>query len=156
MRDGRYVQYFQNGRLEWLPNRPVGEQVVPGELGRLYYERFAPSPGTALNSPLTSVPLQLNAFVLNSLATAGGQQVVYVIAQKPDRSGLSGVVLSARVILPDGSAQEITPPVTDANGLSQFAFVVPQLAVQDLVRIEVSARLAADYANTSAWFRIWY
>jgi len=37
--DGRMVQYFQNARLEYHPEMPMGQWIVLAELGRQYFDQ---------------------------------------------------------------------------------------------------------------------
>ena len=42
--DGRYMQYFENVRMEWWPDRPSGQRVILTDLGRLYFDKFIGNP----------------------------------------------------------------------------------------------------------------
>ena len=42
--DGRYIQYFDNTRMEWWPDRPAGQRVVLTDLGRIYFDKVVANP----------------------------------------------------------------------------------------------------------------
>ena len=84
--DGHYVQYFENIRMEWWPEKPSGQRVVLTDLGRIYFDRFVANPELLKSSPPASINGKLinptvNLFALRSLIGAGEQQTVFVIVQ---------------------------------------------------------------------------
>jgi len=160
--DGRYVQYFEKVRMEWQPEMANGERVRLGDLGKIYFDEHVKlydltEPQEALPE-IISVPLHLQAraFVLQALAPANSEQTVYVIIQNQQLKPVARAIVKATVRLPDGSSQDIRPPETDENGLTQFSFTVPNLTVQQIVSVEIVAQSADQEARTSTWFRVWW
>lgn len=162
--DSRFVQYFENVRMEWHPNAPEGEKVVLTHLGRMYFDTHVNNP--ALTRPVSSVgsdiinsPMQLQAyaFVKEALLPVSAKQTLYLIVQDPQFQPVQGANLLITLYFPDGTVKDARPAATNENGISEFVFQVPDLyKVDQLIEVEVRVDYLGSSTTTSTWFRIWW
>ena len=162
--DGRFVQYFENVRMEWHPNAPEGEKVVLTHLGRMYFDALVNNPAltrpvSAAGNAIINAPLQLQAhvFAREALLPASGKQTLYLIVQDAQFQPVQGANLLITLHFPDGMVKDARPAATNQNGISEFVFQVPDLyKVDQLIRVEVRADYLGSTTTASTWFRIWW
>lgn len=159
--DGRYMQYFENSRMEWWPDKPSGQRVVLTDVGRLYFDKVVGNPdllksdppansGGDLIKPITRV------FVLHSLIGAGEGQTVYVIAQDQYLRPLDGAQVGVTLSFPDGKSEFYRLTETNEYGISQFTFNVGNLPMRSLVNVEAEITLRGESSTGTSWFRLWW
>jgi hypothetical protein len=158
---GRLAQWFEQGRLEWLPERPAGERVWAVELGREAFTALGHDPSLLDPDPPPDpsfgqvVRLQSRATLLRPVTTAGSEQTIYVFVGDQFGIARGGAAVSIILHYPGGDAAVQLPP-TNAGGISQVTFRVPALAPNTQVRIEVFARYQGLMTQTVSSFRVWY
>ena len=159
--DGRYVQYFENVRMEWRPELPAGSRVALTDLGSRYFDSrlgdyMALETAGTSDAPDELVQLQVHAFVANSLQPANSHQEVFVTVQDQNLNPINGANINVRILWPDGQVDVFRPAVSNENGISTLKFEVGDLDVNEVVQVEVQASYRGFSADGSTWFRIWW
>ncbi len=159
--DGRYMQYFENVRMEWWPDRPSGQRVILTDLGRLYFDKFISNPDLLKAEPPANSAGDLidpiaRAFVLHSLIGAGENQTIYVIAQDQYLRPLDGAQVGVTLSFPDGTSEFYRLNETNEFGISQFTFNVANLPARSVVNVKAEVTLRGETAAGTSWFRLWW
>ena len=159
--DGHYVQYFENIRMEWWPDRPSGEKVVISDLGRIYFDKEVGNPELLKSSPPASINGKLlnplvNVFALKSLIGAGEQQTIYVIVQDQYLRPIDHSQVSITLFFPDGSKTFYRLTETNEFGVSQISFPADDLEVRSKINVEAEINIRGESAKGKTWFRIWW
>ncbi|MCA1954443.1 MAG: hypothetical protein LDL12_04755 [Anaerolinea sp.] len=161
IREGRYVQYFRQARLEWQPEQPTGQRVVVTDLGRIYFDTVVGNSQLARPVPPDNIIAELlepraRAFVANSLLPANSRQTVYVIVQDPYLRPIANATVSVNISLPDGRMQTYRLPNTNKDGITQLSFEVGALQPKQVIQIRAEVNSAGKQTIAQTWFRIWW
>ena len=120
--DGRIVQYFQRGRMEWHPEKPEGQRILLAPLGSIYYKaagldpaRLEPPPGGDSLGAVTS--LRPRASVVAPVTVAKGTQTAFVFVTDQLGRPIGGAGVTLVVHYPERD-QSYTLPPTGASGTS--------------------------------------
>jgi hypothetical protein len=159
--DGHYVQYFENIRMEWWPDKPSGQRVVISDLGRIYFDKEVRNPELLKSSETANIAGALinpmvNVFALNSLIGSGEPQTIYVIVQDHNLLPIAGAQVGVTLYYPDGSKQFYRLTETNEFGISQFSFQVDQLEVRTVVNVVADVNIRGESSIGKTWFRIWW
>ena len=159
--DGRYIQYFENARMEWWPERAAGERVVLTDLGRVYFDKIVANPellkaNLSVNSQEKLAHPIVRVFVQKALIGVGEQESVSVVVQNQYIQAMQGAQVGMTVTLPDGSSQFYRLPETNEYGVSQMTLPVPNLNAQSVVQLKAEVTIGGEEAAGSGWFRIWW
>jgi len=158
VQDGRYVQYFERARLEWRPELTSGERVALTDLGKIYYDAFGIHRKIQNTNTIniSQVKPQVHAFVSKSLISNKEQQTIYIIAQDQYYAPIEGALVVLTIRWPDGTEDNLKAPVTNADGISQYALSVDELQPLDVVEVNAGIMVQEIEVNTSTWFRLWW
>lgn len=155
--NGRIVQYFEYGRLEWS-----GEAVVVSDLGRLYFQMLGEDPALRdpvppLNATTDTEVLFLNvrAFPWKAVTYADDDQMVFVVVQDQTSSPVAGAVGTATVYWTNGVVESL-PVLTDEKGISTLILNVANQKYGGLVTVNVSISRGNLSGEATTSFRIWY
>ena len=155
--NGRIVQYFEYGRLEWS-----GEQVVLSDLGTIYFQMAGEDPALLdsvlpLNAGTTTEVLSLNvrAFPWKAVTYSTDDQMVFVVVQNQTSQPVNGAKGVATIYWTDGTVDTI-PIVTDAKGISTLVLPVGNQNPGGLVTIDARVQHGNLVGETTTSFRIWY
>ena len=159
--DGWFSQYFQRARLEWHPERPLGEKVVVSDLGIQYFNfqgedtRYL-QPNQGNNIPLQEASrLQVHAFVSKPVLTlSGNDQEIYVIVYDQNFKSVQNVLLNYVIKLPSGEIIDDTMNQTDRRGLSSNPLSLRGLSI-GTAEITVTATFGTIQQQTRTSFQIW-
>lgn len=159
--DGRYVQYFENSRMEWWPERTSGERVVLTDLGKIYFDKVVANPDLLKSSPPANITGQLlnpivRVFPQRSLIGATETQTVFVVVQDQYLRAMPKAQVGLTVTFPDGTTQFLRLSETNEYGVTQVSFDVPNLTVQSVVRLKAEVSIRGEEATGTGWFRIWW
>jgi hypothetical protein len=175
--DGRIVQYFQRGKMEWYPENPPGQRVQLGMLGTRYVEEFVDPiykerESSYIHSqavPPTATPIQgstdssSNVTALQIMATLKypiiglkGTQTVYVYVLDQSSHGVSGVLVDMQVEYKDGRRDSFSLPPTDTNGYTQIEFAIGDPAPGYVVIVSLVASHGNIRGETSTAFLPWW
>ncbi len=159
--DGHYVQYFENARMEWWPDRPAGERVALSDLGRIYFDKQEANPELLKASPPEGLSGQLlhpsvSVFVLKGLIGCGEPQTIYVIARDQFMRPLPNAETGITLFYPDGSKTFYRLSPTNELGVSQINLQVEGLQVKDLVNVVAEINVRGEAASGRTWFHIWW
>ena len=159
--DGRYIQYFENARMEWWPERASGERVMLTDLGRVYFDKVVANPdllkaNLAVNTQGNLSHPIARVFAHKALIGAGEQQTVDIVVQNQYLQAMQGAQVGVTVTLPDGSSQFYRLSETNEYGVSQLTFTVPNLDAQSVVQLKADVTIGGEEAQGSGWFRIWW
>jgi len=157
LENGRIVQYFQRARMEWHPQLPPERRVQLGNLGEIYATTRLdpsllqpPSGQLAPNAPQITA-LRPRASLRHTITGTTGRQVLYVYVADQRSKPVQGAGVVALIRFPSGE-RSLTLPATDANGHSQLAFDLGQLAPGQLVVVQVNTAWGTVVAQTQTSF----
>jgi hypothetical protein len=159
-REGMYVQYFENARLEW---RTTGgeNRVEVAPLGQAYFDllgedRFHLHPPEPINAAINLVlSLAPRAYVAKPVTRATDEQTVSVVVLDQNSQGVSGAGVVFSIRLPDGTPQQFST-TTNSAGLAGISFRFADQPIGELVSIDVVVEFMGNTGKTRASFRIWY
>jgi hypothetical protein len=160
--NGRTVQYFEYSRLEWWPEKPLGQQFVLSSIGRYYFDKFvSDSRLTAPELPGNIiVPLRKpNAMVFASKALigTGEKQEVFVVVLDRYKAAVEGAQVQVTFYQPDGTQQTLWAADTDADGITSIPYEVGPYAQRQVVEVDVEIITPTnERAVGNTWFRIWW
>lgn len=159
--DGHFVQYFENVRMEWWPDKPSGQKVNLSDLGRIYFEKMIGDPELlTASTPLTVNRSEdkpsVNVFALHSLIGAGEQQTVFVIVQDKFLKPMPGAQVGVTIYYPDEDKEFYRLGETNELGVSRFTFPVGNYESKSTIFVEAEATLRGETGKGKTWFRIWW
>ena len=163
-RDGLYVQYFDNARLEFRSLLPPGQKIGLSDLGKIYFDKYVRATyneeddeGDAIPLP-PSPPLKLYALanVDHPLLPQNSSQVINVIVLDQNQEPIVGADIDVIFKL-DEWENTINLPPSDENGISRAYIEIGNLPLMKIVEIEVIARHEnALETRAKTWFRLWW
>jgi len=118
--EGKRVQYFENGRLDWQPGAPPSQRIQLGDLGQTHFDNemvFAYQE-MRLARPVSSAGVdrvKISAYVKSPVLYAGDDQMLYVTVLTPGGNPVANVVVSTTINTAD-QTQTITSAPTDDLG----------------------------------------
>lgn len=160
--NGRLVQYFERARMEWRPERPVGQRVVLTEIGRLDFDITIGNPnlidtyGDIPASALTE--MEVHVFAEKPIVPTGARQKVNIIIYDQFHQPLEGAQVMVTVTYPDGRTEKFRPSrLTNAKGLATAVFNIEQVKPNQVIEVTVDASIAnGPTGQSSTWFRTWW
>jgi len=160
IREGRYVQYFQKARMEWVPELEADSHVVLTDLGKRYFDFMVGDPDR-LRPEGSSIPgkprkPQAYAFVASPLITAGSQQTLNVVVVDMFHKPVANAQVWVFLLTPDGRSDPYRASDTNADGISSLQFPVGNLSPTQIVELEVKVTANGEEASAKSWYRIWY
>lgn len=163
MVDGRLVQYFDNVRLEWRAEFPIGMRVTQTDLGTLYY------PGQTTLSPSlrdpnnigninTQAELTVRVFPAKPLLGVNDTQTIYVVVQTSGYAPVAHAAVMLNVQTSDGKTSLYRLAETNAQGFSlQENIPIPGFKPNSLVSVTVEVMASGNVtARGTTWFRVWW
>lgn len=155
--NGRIMQYFEYGRLEWN-----GQQVVQSDLGMIYFQLLGEDPALRdpvppLNAGTTTEVLSLSvrAFPWKAVTYAEDTQMIFVVVQDQTKQPVNGAVGTATVHWTNGAVDTLNV-FTDAKGISTLVLNVENQEYGGLVTVDVVVYRGQLTGETTTSFRIWY
>ena len=177
MENGRIVQYFQRGKMEWHPEKPNEERVQLGNLGEAYFRavglnptlltRVPPGQPTALSVtpqpyatfwPLPNrqvVQMAVYTSLRSAIVGTRGQQTVSAYVADQDGQPIIGATVTCVVHYPHEDSV-LAMPVTDTNGRSYLTFKLANPPPGYIVFVEVTATYGEARAGGRAAFLTWW
>ena len=160
-RNNLIVQYFENARFEWRPERAEGQRVAITDLGRIYFEKIGEDPAFRISAaqgfaaPNLVLKLQVRAFPDKAVARSSDQQTVYVVVQDQNLQPVVGARGNASIRLASGDqvGQNI---LFNDKGVGKFEFAFQDQPSGKLVNIDITVFYNDLHGNTTTSFRIWY
>ena len=150
--EGRLVQYFQNMRLDYYPERPSGQQVQPADLGDVHFLLTGMDPGLrkgvkaiAAATPGSSAgpaELRLDAHVARPYAASPEQQVLHVYVTDQDGHSVENAAVEFTVQYP-GSPRLYKMPLTNEEGHTSMSFPLEPIPAGQKLMILVTASSGA-------------
>lgn len=163
--NGRIVQYFQRGKMEWYPENPRDRRVQLGFLGEIYAEKYvdperlkpsAPSLGPAPSASGTvAADINVSASLKYAITGRAGTQTLYVYVTDQWGKGVPGAQVSFVAHYSDGD-RVFDMPSTDAGGYSSYTFNVGNLLPGYTVVIDVQAIVEGRSAHSQTSFLPWW
>jgi hypothetical protein len=176
--NGRIVQYFQRGKMEWYPENPPGQRVQLGMLGTIYVEQYVdpiyiqredrPIPPSTLSPEVvpTSEPTPVLTVVVSGIRMMStlkhpivglnGKQVVYVYVLDQSGHGVQGASVEVDVQYKSSDPEHFVLGSTNANGHTQIEFPIGNPTPGYVVIVSLSARYGDLTAQTSTAFLPWW
>jgi hypothetical protein len=174
--NGRIVQYFERGKLEWYPENPAGLRVQPGMLGTIYvaqfvdpiyterelnYSRrtppiFTPTPADAAPVSPAVTELRMRVTVKHPIIGLNDTQTIFAYILDQEGQGVPGVTPTIEVIYRDGAVDRLTGAASDDNGLCQANLKINEPAPGYVVLVNLVARYEGLEARTHTAFLPWW
>ena len=137
------VQYFENVRLEWHPEAPVGQQVQVGLIGRAHYLYTVYDPRIIVARPLDDIELdavEVTAAVRAPIMYADDEQVIYVLVETTDRKNtVEGMEIGLDVTHNGETYSQEISEKTSGTGTIQVVVDLPNFTPGEEVQIEIFA-----------------
>ncbi len=158
----RLVQYFENVRMEWRHEMPVGQKVVITEIGRIDFDRrigdkrlIDPNP-TGITG--FQRDLKVKAFMARPLVTTGDRQTIYVITHDQLHKPWADVQIIITLEYPDGTHEtHRLGKLTGGDGFTSEQFTIPVVKPNQVINVLVEASVAnGPTSTTTTWFRSWW
>ena len=158
---GTRVQYFQNARLEWHPDAPLGYRVKVGSLGEAHYRLVGIFEDPGRNRPLDSAAVREDSVSANLWAPIlydGDQQVIFVDVETPEGQRPVANVTVELEIKYNGKSEVVTLSETDGAGHTQGILSLPEVEPGQKVQVIVTASApgGATIGETTQSFRTWW
>jgi hypothetical protein len=163
--NGFLVQYFQRARMEYHPERPIGQRVQLAPLGLIYY-RYARLDESRLYSGTGSTSydaidaarvatVAARASVFNPVIVAKGQQTVFVYVTDHLGTPLGNAGVTLVVHYPDLDRTFQLPP-TSASGTSFQTFVVPEVGAGTVIAMDFIVTHNGLFGSTKTSYMVWH
>jgi hypothetical protein len=163
--NGRIVQYFQRGKMEWYPEYPSDRRVQLGFLGEIYAEKYVdperlkPSssnlgPGSSTGET-TTADISVSASLKYAITGQDGTQTLYVYVTDQWGKGVQGAMASFVAHYSDGD-QFFEMPPTDSTGYTSYTFDVGDPLPGYAVVVDVGATFGERSASSQTSFLPWW
>lgn len=135
----RPIQAFQRMRMEWYPEKPVGQRVQLTNFGVLAFDTFKEDKTRLLPSaPILVTKLNVRASVKSPVTSRSGAQTVYAVVTNQINQPVEGATVVFVIHLPTGDV--VTESLlTDAKGRASAGFPFVDARVGDTIAIEATA-----------------
>ena len=160
-RNNQIVQYFENARFEWRPERAEGQRVRLTDLGRIYFEQHGEDPAFLKASlqgfagPDGVLQLQVRAFPNKAVTKSSDLQTVYVIVQDQNLQPVVGARGDAIIQMASGGPLRQNIVFND-KGVGKLEFSFQNQPVGKLVNVNITVFYNGLQGKTTTSFRIWY
>jgi hypothetical protein len=165
IRNGLMVQNFQRARLEWHPELPSGEQILPADLGKEYFTLMNENPVRLLSVQPPGIAgdthgalvteLQLRGFFENSVTHSNGEQTAFIILQDQKVDGVPDAKITLEIQGSDGNTLETVELTTNKYGFIEHTF-----SFNDQPPGRAKVKITAEYENlretSNSSFWIWH
>ena len=158
---GTRAQYFENARLEWRPEAPLGYRVQPGRLGEIHYRQVGIFMNPGRSRPLDSAGVReadVSATLRAPILYAGEEQIIYVDVKTPEgQRPVAGVSVDLTVHY-NGKVESFSLVETDGTGHTHGKLALSDLQPGQKVRVvvEASAPGGSTIGATSKSFKSWW
>jgi len=157
----RIVQYFQRARMEWHPERPIGQRVQLADLGEIYFTLTGgnpllrtPSPNSAsAGTPITL--LRVRANLADQVVPKNTQHSLKVTVHDQLFRPVEGAGVKLEVYYPTG-VKTFNLPLTDATGATRFSFNAGSATAGTVVRIRVIVIYGSLTGITRTDYLVWH
>ncbi len=160
--NGRIVQYFQRGKMEWHPENPRDRRVQLGFLGEIYAEKYVDPerlrPSTPSLGPapvVTQSTINASASLKYAITGRDGTQTLYVYVTDQWGKGVQGARVSFVAHYSDGDRLFDMPP-TDGTGYTFSTFDVGNPLPGYAIVIDVRATFGGQSASSQTSFLPWW
>jgi len=159
-RNNQIVQYFENARFEWHPERAEGLRVGITELGRIYFEQLGEDPAFQLpvtqgvSAPNLVLSLQVHAFLENAVTASNDVQTVYILVKDQKLQPVAGARGTVTIRLANNQLVQL-PFESNSRGVSVLTFPFTNQPTGQLVFVDIRLSYNQLEAKTSTSFRIW-
>lgn len=160
-RNNQIVQYFENARFEWRPERAEGQRIGITDLGRIYFEQLGEDPAfrkpavRGFAGPDLVLQLQVRAFPANAVTKSSDWQTIYVLVQDQNLQPVVGARGEAVIRLASGSSYRQNIEFND-KGVGKLEFSFQNQPNGKLVNLDITAFYNGLQGKTTTSFRIWY
>lgn len=158
---GTRSQYFQNGRLDWLPDAQLDRRVQLAPLGEAHYRQVGIFDDPGRSRPMDSAGIReadVSATVRTPILYAGEDQMVYVDVKTPEgQRPVAGVSVNLTAFY-NGTSESFSLPDTDGTGHTHDALALSDLQPGQKVRLVIQATSpgGAIIGTTSKSFKSWW
>lgn len=157
---GYLTQFFENGVLEWHPERGTGQRVLVADSGRIYYERKigflpTPDPGSNIGRFVQLIP-KVDVFTSKAIVSANSAEEIFVIVKDQYQRPLPKAEVTIVVSLPDGTVNKFDPTYTDQDGIARLNIEIGDFEPHDVLHIEAAVTVGQETTSAKTWFRVWW
>ena len=176
--NGRIVQYFQRGKMEWYPENPPGQRVQLGMLGTIYVEQFVdpiqrtrddvrilsdsiPEPAPTSESITEPAALEIKELAVSAtpmyaIIPLDGTQTLHVYVHNQEGRGVPGASVEIQVQYNKNRADSFVLPPTNKAGLTQLDFPMQDASPGYVIVVNLSVRYGEIQATTTTAFLPWW
>lgn len=158
--DGWLVQYFENARMEWHPEAPMGMRVKLSDLGKMHCDLIGCSTGLTPGGDIVArgpVKLIVNAFASRPLVRVNEKQVIFIVVQDQDLKPVRGAQVIVNVKVPGTNGKTIRADETNQNGITHVDLTVDSVDPNTVIEVEIHVEyLQVPEAAAKTWFRVWW
>lgn len=155
------VQYFENFRLVWHPDAPVGLQIQVGETGRAHYmyevydpQRigFIPIDDERLNSA------EVTAAVSSPILYGDDAQTIFVLAESSNLKPIEGLEVALTISHNGNTYKQKVEGLTNPQGTLQAVIEVDAWVPGESVHVDISVSYPGEppIGTTSITFQTWW
>jgi len=163
--NGRIVQYFQRGKMEWYPELATEQRVQLADLGAIHFDLLAAQGklDPALKSPLpppskigdVPVSLKVSATTKYAIISRRFDQVLYVYVT--DQKNMPLIDAEVSFTARDAAGiKSYTMPNTNADGFTSYRFDVGVFRPAQTIFIKVTAAYNGITETDQTSFFTWF
>jgi hypothetical protein len=158
---GTRSQYFQNGRLDWMPEAQLDHRVQLAPLGQEHYRRVGIFDNPGRSRPMDSAGIReadVSATVRAPILYAGERQTVYVEVKTPENQRPVAGVSVRLTAYYNGTSESFSLPETDGQGHTHDSLPLkdPQPGQKVRLVVEVTSPGGTVIGTTSKSFKSWW
>lgn len=159
--EGKRVQYFENGRLDWLPGAQPGQRVQLGNLGQTHFdnEMVFTYQEMRLARPVSSAGInsaELAAYVKAPVLYAGEEQVLYVTVLAPEGNPVPNVVVAVTAVYAGGTNAVRSVPTNDLGQAAlPLNFDIPP-GEEVILKLNALDGNGRSLGETSLTYKTWW
>jgi hypothetical protein len=161
--NGRIVQYFQRGKMEWYPELAAEQRVQLADLGSIHFDALAaqgkldpalkkPAAAGQISAPLA---LEVSATTKYAITSRRFNQTLYVYVTDQKDTPVEGADVSFTTQDATGLKTYVMPK-TDASGFTSYRFDVSAFRPAQTVLIEVTATFNGVTGTDQTSFFTWF
>jgi hypothetical protein len=159
--DGWIAQYFQRARLEWHPEKILGQWVTVSDVGTQYFHEHNENhlrlnPNNEFNIPPQNIiDIKVRAFVGVPIMGFLETQTLYVIVQDQANNPVENAEVRFTVTSPGLDEQSYQMSPTNERGVSVLQFPVRK-STPGIVEIQVTSLFQSFVKHTKTSFHVWW
>ncbi|MCB0034368.1 MAG: hypothetical protein KDE51_10130 [Anaerolineales bacterium] len=155
------VQYFENFRLVWHPDAPIGLQIQVSETGRAHYmyEVYDPQQVVFIpNDEEQFTTAEVTAAVSSPILYGNDAQTIFVLAESTTLKPIRGLQVELTITHNGNTYTQTISTLTDPQGTTQATLDSTNWVPGESVQVDVSVSYpnGKSIGTTSITFQTWW